>query len=94
METLRRMAEEGEAPRAAELPLAPLVRRVCRQVGIPPAHLRAGSRRAPATQARTGIAYLWVEVLGHPARPLAPILGVQPQAVYQAAARGRTAPHA
>ncbi len=29
------------------------------------------------------------EILGHPGRPLAPILGVRPQAVYQAAARGR-----
>ena len=31
----------------------------------------------------------WVEYGGHPARPLAPVLGVSPQAVYQAVARGR-----
>ena len=30
--------------------------------------------------------YPWT---GHPARPLAPVLGVSPQAVYQAVARGR-----
>ena len=30
-----------------------------------------------------------VEECGHPARPLAPVLGVSPQAVYQAMARGR-----
>ncbi len=34
-------------------------------------------------------AHLWVEVLGHPRRLLAPVLGVRPQAVYQAATRGR-----
>lgn len=38
-------------------------------------------------RARDGIAYRWVEVLGHPGRPLAPVLGVGPQAVYQAATR-------
>jgi hypothetical protein len=42
-------------------------------------------------RARAGIAYLWVEVSGHPARPLASLLGVSPQAVYQAVARGRAA---
>jgi len=30
-----------------------------------------------------------VEYGGHPARPLARVLGVSPQAVYQAVARGR-----
>jgi hypothetical protein len=36
-----------------------------------------------------GIAYLWVEVLGQPERPLASPLGVRPQAVYQAVVRAR-----
>jgi hypothetical protein len=47
------------------------------------------SRGAAVIQARDGIAYLWVEGFGHPGRPLAPGLGVCPQAVYQAARRGR-----
>ena len=51
------------------------------------AHLLVRTR----TRARNGIAYLWVEVLGHPGSPLAPVLGVRPQAVYQAVARGRAA---
>ena len=34
-------------------------------------------------------AHLWMEGLGHPGRPLAGALGVGPQAVYQAVARGR-----
>ncbi len=56
-----------------------------------PEHLGEGSRRAAVSRARDGIAYLWGEVLGHPGRPLAPVLGVRPQAVYQAVARGREA---
>ena len=44
-----------------------------------------------ASQAREGIAYLWTTVLGHPGRPLAPVLGVRPQNVYRAAAHGQAA---
>ena len=42
-------------------------------------------------EVRGGIAYLWLEVLGHPGRPLAPVLGVHPAVVYQAARRGASA---
>ena len=35
--------------------------------------------------------YPWTEVLGHPGRPLAPILGIRPQNVYRAAAQGQAA---
>ena len=66
-----------------------LIRRVCRQVGLAPAGLRAGGRHRGVARARAGIAYLWVAVGGHPARPLAAHLGVSPQAVYQAVARGQ-----
>ncbi len=89
IERLRQTVQARPRPGARALPLATLVARVCRHVGIAPAHLQAGSRRPAVTRARDGIAYLWVEVLGHPGRPLAPVLGVRPQAVYQAAARGR-----
>jgi hypothetical protein len=67
------------------------VARVCRHVGLPPAQLATGTRRPPATRARAGIASLWVEGLGHPGRPLAALVRVRPQAVYQAVARGRAA---
>ena len=40
-------------------------------------------------RSRAEIASLWVEVVGHPGRPLAGALGVSPQAVYQAVARDR-----
>jgi putative transposase len=89
VERLRQTAEDRPPPGARALPLATLVTRVCRRVGIAAAQLPAGSRRAAVTRARDGIAYLWVEVLGRPGRPLAPTLGVRPQAVYQAVMRGR-----
>lgn len=61
---------------------------VCTQVGIAPTVLAGGGRAPAVTRARAGIAYLWVERLGHPGRPLAPVLGVHPAVVYQAARRG------
>lgn len=39
-------------------------------------------------RARAGIAYLWVECLSRPGRPLASLLGLHPAVVYQAARRG------
>ncbi len=91
VEHLRRRVEDP--PRAAPRrpPLDPRVARVCRHVGIRPEQLRQGSRRSAVSRARDGIAYLWVEVLGHPGRPLAPILGIRPQAVYHAVGQGRHA---
>ena len=62
--------------------------RVCRQVGIAPAALQGGGRRRDVQAARAGIAYLWAAVWGHPARPLAPLLGTQPAAVLKAVQRG------
>jgi hypothetical protein len=76
----------AQAPRVA---LDTVITRVCRQLGISAAALTGGGRRAAVQRARAGIAYCGVEVLGHPGRPLAGALGVSPQAVYQAVARGR-----
>ena len=89
VEQLRRTMADRPAPRLPGLTLDALVIRVCRHVGIVPAHLVAGNRRPAASRAREGIAYLWTEVLGHPGRPLAPILGIRPQNVYRAAAQGQ-----
>ena len=62
--------------------------RVCAHVGIPPEALQGGGRLPAVTRARAGIAYLWVERLGRPGRPLAPVVGLHPAVVYQAARRG------
>ena len=91
VQALRARLDAAAPPAPARVALATLVRRVCRQAGIAPETLTPGGRRRAVTRARAGIAYLWVERLGHPGRPLAPVLGVRPQAVYQAVARGRAA---
>ena len=86
---VRRSVEMAARPAPRRLALATLLARVCRHVGIRADQLAGGSRRAAVSRARDGIAYLWMEGLGHPGRPLAAVLGVRPQAVYQAGARGR-----
>jgi len=88
---LRREVETRPARSAPRVPLEDLVARVCHHVGLDPAALRGGGRAPGVIRARNGIAYLWVEVLGRPGRPLAPILGVRPQNVYQAVQRGAQA---
>jgi hypothetical protein len=81
----------GTVPRHWWVTLDAIVTRVCRHVGMPLAHSTAGTRRLAATRARAGIAYRWVNGLGHPERPQAPVLEVRPQSVYQAVVRDRAA---
>ncbi len=68
--------------------LETLCAHICAHVGIAPAALQGEGRGPAVSRARAGIAYLWVERLGHPGRPLAPALGIHPAVVYQAARRG------
>jgi REP element-mobilizing transposase RayT len=68
--------------------LETIIARVCRRTGTAPEELAGGSRRAAVTDARDGIAYLWIGPLGQSGRRLASVLGVAPQSVYRAAARG------
>jgi hypothetical protein len=75
--------QQEAAPRGPAL--AGLCARVCAAVGLTAAQLAGGGRTPAAGAARAGIAYLWVEVLGHPGRPLAPPLGVQPATIPKAA---------
>ena len=89
VEALQGEMEPSTQPRPPRLPLDRLVTYVCSELGIPPATLSGGSRRAPLSRAREAIAYLWTEVLGRPGRPLAPALGIRPQSLYEAAARGK-----
>jgi len=88
VERYQRTVEPPAALPQRRITLERLVAQVCRQVGLTPATLQGGGRTARHTAARAGIAYLWTEVLGHPGRPLAGVLGVFPAAVYKAARRG------
>ncbi len=93
VEALRRTVQAAEPPPTPRIALESLTDRVCRHVGIPREALTGGGRRVPVQRARAGLAYLWVEVLGHPGRPLASVLGVQPSAIPKAARRGAQQPH-
>jgi REP element-mobilizing transposase RayT len=86
--TLQVAADATTAGRSARVTLDAVIARVCRHLGLTPAALTGGGRRIVLQRARAGIAYVWVERLGRPGRPLASSLGVSPQAVYQAVARG------
>jgi REP element-mobilizing transposase RayT len=83
----RELGPRGQRLRPA-CTLETLCARICAHVGIAPAALQGGGRPPAVSRARAGIAYLWVERLGHPGRPLAPLLGIHPAVVYQAARRG------
>jgi len=89
VETLQREMERSNQPSPPSIPLDRLIISICSELDIPPAILSGGSRRRPESRAREAIAYLWTEVLGRPGRPLASALGIRPQSVYEAAARGK-----
>ena len=91
VEQVRHEVEANAARSAPCLSLEELVTRVCHHADVDAAALRGGGRSPGILRARAGIAYLWVTVLGRSGRPLAPVLGVRPQNVYQAARRGAQA---
>jgi putative transposase len=90
VEALRRTVAAEPPASGTAITVDQLLVRVCQAVGCSPAHLAGGGRSPHAVRARAGLAYLWVEVLGRPGRPLAPHLGVQPAAIPKAARRGAT----
>ncbi len=83
-----RQAIAAAIPALPQITLDALLARVCRHVGLAPEVLAGGGRTPALTRARAGIAYLWVEVLGRPGRPLAPTLGVHSSAIPKAVRRG------
>jgi REP element-mobilizing transposase RayT len=93
VETLRQEAERTERQRLrlrARAPaLPPLLRQVAAAARLSPAALTGGGRARALARARDGLAYLWVEVLGHSGQALARALALHPVSVYRAARRGR-----
>jgi putative transposase len=90
VEAMQREVAAREAARPKLISAEDVISRVCRALRVDPEWLRAGSRNTVARQAREGIAYIWVEAGGRSGRELAPLVGVSSQAIYKAAARGRT----
>ena len=93
IETLRREQEEEEARRARarrrNLELPALIQKVARVAHVTSEALMGAGRRRDICRARDGLAYLWVEVLGHSGRQLARELGIRPESVYKGARRGQ-----
>jgi REP element-mobilizing transposase RayT len=81
-------AAEPATPRPRARPLAVLVARVCRAVGIAPSALPGPGRGARVSRARAGVAYLWCRVAGQSGRGLATAWACSHQAISAAARRG------
>lgn len=62
---------------------------VCRAVGASAKELQGGGRRAAVSQARAGVAYLWIEHLGRNGPVLARMVGIHTASIYRVARRGR-----
>lgn len=93
VERVRRELAVEQTHRAPlpSLALSPegVVQRICQGEGVRPEELVGGSRRAPVSRVRAGIAYVWLEWLGHSGPRIAPFLGIGVPAVYRVAQRGR-----
>ncbi len=88
VERLWREAQDAPRLQPPRPTLESVIARVCRHTATTPEEVAGGGRRPAVTHAREGITHLWVGALGQSGRRLAPVLGVAPQSVYRAAARG------
>lgn len=79
---------EGGAPDPSSPSLEDLISGVARHFGVAPAELARGARHDRASRARAAIAFIGVTQCRIPANRLAPVLGVSPQAISKAMARG------
>lgn len=69
--------------------LAYLMTAVCAACRVTPDAVCGVGRGRVVSEARAGLAYLWVEFFGRSGREVAPRIGVSPQSIYKAAKRGR-----
>ncbi len=85
--------ESAQGPLAVSqhraLTLSEVIERVCQVVGVKPEAVAGSGRRTAQCRAREGIAYVWMEWLGHSGPPVATALGIRPPAVYPLVRRGR-----
>ena len=88
VERLWREVQDAQRLPPSRPTLESVIARVCQHTATTIEELAGGSRRPAVTRTREGIAHLWVGALGQSGRRLASVLGVAPQSVYRAAARG------
>ena len=91
VERLRHEIEERASPKQRQraVTLEGVVEQVCQAVGISVEEVAGGGRRAGVSRARAGVAYLWLECLGHGGPAATRLLGLRPQTIYEAARRGQ-----
>ena len=91
VERIRHEVEERkpQEQRQPEITLDGVVKRVCQAVGVRVEEVAGSGRRAAVSRARAGVAYLWLEWLGHSGPAAARVLGLRPQTIYEAARRGQ-----
>ena len=91
VERIRHEVEERkpQEQRQPEITLDGVVERVCQAVGVRVEEVAGSGRRAAVSRARAGVAYLWLEWLGHSGPAAARVLGLRPQTIYEAARRGQ-----
>ncbi len=85
---------EGEAKKRStgqvqRLAVEDVVKTVCEAARVRLEEVTGGGRRRAVCRVRAGAAYLWIEWLGRSGPPVARELGIQPQAGYRVAQRGR-----
>jgi REP-associated tyrosine transposase len=88
VERIREVVATEMPPLGRGPALQDVVRAVATATGLHPDALRGAGRPARTARAREGAAYLWCRLAGQSGRVLATALGITPQAVYAAAARG------
>jgi len=86
---LREVAVRESRSTAPVPALSYLKKVVCLACGVSPSALCEARRGRVLSEAREGLAYLWVEFFGRSGRELAVHIGLNPQSVYKAAKRGR-----
>ncbi|MEE9145066.1 MAG: hypothetical protein V3U06_09910, partial [Candidatus Binatia bacterium] len=69
--------------------LKEVLKKVCQAEGVRPGEVAGGGRRAVQCRVREGVAYLWIEWLGHSGVPAARAVGIRREGVYRVAERGR-----
>ncbi len=69
--------------------LEEVLKKVCQAEGVRPGEVAGGGRRAVQCRVREGVAYLWIEWLGHSGVPAARAVGIRREGVYRVAERGR-----
>lgn len=90
VERMRHAVEEREPPalhRRSESPLTRVVEQVRQAVGVSAEELAGRGRRGAVSRARAGVAYLWIECLGHSAPLAASGLELRSQTISEASRR-------